>query len=143
MTESVLSGHVMVLRSHHFVKPARGVASMPNDNQAKALPPRTRLWRLPLFRLLAINLAAGAAVTVLLVGGLLLLNPGGLRDLIFADRSPAVALGLLLFSFFVTLGSTAMGTAIMAAGQREENGGPRGSGKLVTERLRRKDSPAG
>ncbi len=96
---------------------------MRNNDQS----PRVRLLRVPLFRLLAINLAAGAAVTVLLVGGLLLINPGNLRDLIFADRSPAVALGLLLVSFFITLGSTAMGTAIMAAGAGEnDDGKPRG-----------------
>jgi len=87
--------------------------------------------RAPLARLLAVNLAIGAVVTVLLVGGLLALNPSGLRDLIFADRAPGVALGLLLMSFFITFGSTAMGTAIMALGQREEeNQRPRGPGRL-------------
>ena len=72
----------------------------------------------PLFRLLAINLAAGAAAAVLLLGGLLALNPHGLRDLILADRSPATAIGLLLFGLLITFGSTAMGTAIMALGGR-------------------------
>ena len=92
--------------------------------------------RAPLARLLAINLAIGAAVTVLLVGGLLALNPGGLRHLIFADRTPGVALGLLLMSFFITFGSTAIGTAIMALGQREEETQrPRGPGRLSVERL--------
>ena len=67
-----------------------------------------------LFRLLAFNLAAGIAAAALLVGGLLLLNPAGLRDLIFADQEPATALGLLLFGFVVTFSSAAMGTAIMA-----------------------------
>src|SRR3974390_139395 len=85
----------------------------------------------PLARLLAINLVIGAAVTLLLVGGLLALNPSGLRDLIFADRSPGIALALLLMSFFITFGSTAMGTAIMALGRREEgNERPRGPGRL-------------
>jgi hypothetical protein len=42
--------------------------------------------------------------------------PGGLRHLIFTDRPPWVAVGLLLFGFVVTLGSAAMGSAIMAAG---------------------------
>jgi protein-S-isoprenylcysteine O-methyltransferase Ste14 len=80
-------------------------------------------WRkTPLARLLAINLAIGAVLALLLVGGLLLLNPGGLRDLIMADRSPLVALGLLLFGFIITLGSTAMGTAIMAMGDWDEDG---------------------
>ena len=83
----------------------------------------------PLARLLLINLAIGAVVTLLLVGGLLLLNPAGLRDLIFADRSPAVALALLLMSFFITFGSTAMGTAIMTLGQRERGDTSRGVAK--------------
>lgn len=81
--------------------------------------PRRRLGflRVPLFRLLAINLAAGVAIAALVVGGLLALNPGGLRHLIFADASPGTALGLLLFGFVVTFGSAAMGTAIMAMGR--------------------------
>ena len=87
--------------------------------------------RVPLFRLLAINLAAGFALAVLLVGGLLALNPFGLRDLILADSSPGIALGLLLFGFVVTFGSSAMGSAIMALGKRQaEEDGPRGGGAL-------------
>lgn len=74
------------------------------------------VFRLPLFRLLAINLAIGSAGAVLLVGGLFVFNLYGLRDLIVADYSPATALGLLLFGLFITFGSTAMGTAIMALG---------------------------
>jgi hypothetical protein len=74
--------------------------------------------RQPLFRLLLINLAIGVAVAALMLGGLLALNPENLRDLIFADRSPLTALGLLLFGLIVTLGSTAMGTAIMSLGRR-------------------------
>ncbi len=90
-------------------------------------------WRkTPLARLLAINLAIGVALALLLVGGLLLLNPGGLRDLIMADRSPLVALGLLLFGFVVTLGSTAMGTAIMAMGDWDEDGP---GGRLRTQEV--------
>ena len=79
----------------------------------------------PLLRLLAINLAIGAAAAVLLLGGLLALNPHGLRDLIAADSSPLTALGLLLFGFVVTFGSVAMGTAIMAIGRGEDGGGKR------------------
>jgi hypothetical protein len=85
-----------------------------------------RLLQVPLFRLLAINLALGLGMAVVLVGGLLVLDPWGLRHLILADHSPGVAIGLLLGSFFVTFGSTAMGTAIMALGGSEENDGPRG-----------------
>jgi hypothetical protein len=91
------------------------------------------LLRLPLFRLLAINLAAGVTLAALSVSGLLALDPGGLRHLIFADRSPATALGLLLFGFVVTFGSTAMGTAIMAMGKPAANDDtPRGPRWPVT-----------
>ena len=94
------------------------------------------LLRVPLFRLLAINLAAGTAAAALFVGGLLALNPANLRGLILADSSPGTALGLLLFGFVVTFGSTAMGTAIMAMGKREaeEDDGPRGPPRLVAQR---------
>jgi len=95
------------------------------------------LFRYPLFRLLAINLAAGAALAVLLVGGLLWLDPGGLRHLIFTDRSPGVALGLLLFGFVVTFASAAMGSAIMALGERKtEDDAPRGPPLLAEETVR-------
>src|SRR5450755_412399 len=94
----------------------------------------------PLFRLLAINLGIGAGLAVVLVGGLLALDPGSLRHLIFADRSPGTALGLLLFGFIVTFGSTAMGTAIMAAGKPppSNDDGPRGGkGRLVPQQIAR------
>ena len=81
------------------------------DHQPPARPIRS-LLRIPLFRLLAINLAIGACAAALLVGGLLWLNPGHLRELIFADRAPGVALFLLLASFLITFGSAAMGSAI-------------------------------
>lgn len=90
---------------------------------------RMTIFRVPLFRLLAINLAAGTAAAVLLLCGLLALNPHGLRDLILADHSPVTAIGLLLFGLFITFGSTAMGTAIMALGSLADNGaGGGGSG---------------
>ena len=95
---------------------------MPNKERAR----RFGFLRVPLFRLLAINLAVGAALAAVLVGGLLALNPGGLRHLIFADSSPGTALGLLLFGFVVTLGSAAMGTAIMAMGRGEDDETRRG-----------------
>ena len=97
---------------------------------------RASVFRVPLFRLLAINLAIGITVAALLVGGLLLLNPGGLRHLIFTDRSPWVAIGLLLFGFIVTFGSAAMGSAIMAAGlPRDEDDRGGGPGKMVRQEV--------
>ncbi|MCD0420291.1 hypothetical protein LOC51_23995 [Rubrivivax sp. JA1024] len=93
------------------------------------MPRRGILKGHPLFRLLAINLAIGVMIAALLLGGLLYLNPGHLRDLIFADDSPGTALGLLLFGFVVTFGSAAMGSAIMAMGT-DLRGGGKGGRKL-------------
>lgn len=81
------------------------------------------IFQVPLFRLLALNLGIGMAAAALMVGGLLLLNPHRLRDLIFADASSGAALILLLFGFIITFGSAAMGAAIMAIGQRPKSGG--------------------
>lgn len=108
------------------------------DHQPPARPIRS-LLRIPLFRLLAINLAIGACAAALLVGGLLWLNPGHLRELIFADRAPGVALFLLLASFLITFGSAAMGSAIMAQGRKEDSskGGGHGSRLAVQEAARR------
>ena len=89
------------------------------------------LLREPLFRLLAINLAIGVTAAALMLGGLLALNPYGLRDLIVADRSPLTALGLLLFGFVVTFGSVAMGTGIMAIGRDDGGRGKRKSDPLL------------
>jgi hypothetical protein len=83
------------------------------------------LLRLPLLRLLAINLAIGATIAALMLGGLLALNPGNLRGLILGDRNGPAALVLLAFGLVVTFGSVAMGTAVMALGRTSKpaNGG--------------------
>ncbi|MGX1319689.1 hypothetical protein AB7M17_003142 [Bradyrhizobium sp. USDA 377] len=104
---------------------------MPDNHQPRA----ARLLRIPLFRLLAINLAIGACAAVLLVGGLLWLNPGHLRELIFADRAPGIALVLLLASFLITFGSAAMGSAIMAQGRKAEDGGRGGGSRLAVQEV--------
>lgn len=93
------------------------------------------LLRIPLLRLLAINLAIGVCVAALMLGGLLALNPGGLRDLILADREGGAALGLLLFGLVITFGSVAMGSAIMALGNGG-NGGGRGGKPQMTAAAR-------
>jgi hypothetical protein len=77
----------------------------------------------PLLRLLAINLAAGFAAALLMLAGLLAINPLHLRELIFADGA---ALALLLFGLTVTFGSAAMGSAVMMLGKERRN--ERGSG---------------
>ncbi|MDO8878791.1 MAG: hypothetical protein Q8M24_20670 [Pseudolabrys sp.] len=80
-------------------------------------PRPATFFRQPLIRLLAINLAIGVSAAVLMLGGLMAINPYGLRDLIFSDRSGGAAIGLLLFGLVVTFGSVAMGTAIMTLGK--------------------------
>jgi hypothetical protein len=76
-----------------------------------------RFFDLSLIKLLAINLAGGVVFAMLVVGGLLLFDAHGLGRLLLHDRSPALAVGLLLFGFVVTLGSWVMGTAIMQIGR--------------------------
>lgn len=115
---------------------------MPNARR-RARPHAFRLLRVPLFRLLAINLAIGACAAVLLVGGLLWLNPGHLRELIFADRAPGIGLALLLASFVITFGSAAMGSAIMAQGRKQDERGGHGghTSRLAAQRLPRRAPP--
>ncbi len=81
---------------------------------------------MPLLRLLAINLAAGIAVALLALGGMLAISPQ-LRTLILADHSPAVPLALLGGGFIVTFASVVMGTAIWRIGR--EHDGPSGGGR--------------
>lgn len=95
--------------------------------------------RQPLLRLLAVNLAIGICAASVMLAGLLVLNPGGLRTLILADRDTGAAFGLLMFGFLITFGSAAMGSAVMALGRKPPPDKPRG-GKLqrrpVPARLR-------
>jgi hypothetical protein len=95
------------------------------------------LARQPLIRLLVVNCAAGVAAALLMLGGLMALNPGNLRALIFADRMGAVALGLLLFGLVVTFGSVAMSTAIMALGRERDSGERGGRARPLAARLRK------
>ena len=83
--------------------------------------PETPLLRQPLIRMLAINLAIGVGIALLMLGGLLALNPHGLRNLIMADRFGGAVIGLLLFGLIVTFGSVAMGTAVMMLGKDKTN----------------------
>ena len=78
-------------------------------------------FRLPLLRLLAVNLKNGITIAALMLGGLLALSPR-LLALVAHDWS---AFGLLLFGFVVTFGSAAMGSAVMMLGRqpRAEQGG--------------------
>jgi len=80
---------------------------------------------MPLLRLLAVNCAAGIAIALLALGGLLVVDVP-LRELILRDQSPFVALALLGGGFIITFGSAVMGTAVMRLGG--EPGSPPVSG---------------
>src|SRR5262249_10296518 len=67
----------------------------------------------PLLRLLQINLLFGVAVAIIAVGGLMLLDVNGLRHLVLADHSPALALAVLLIGFALTFGGGLIGTAMV------------------------------
>jgi hypothetical protein len=95
-----------VARGALFRRIAR-IAPMPAARHSAAMP---------LLRLLGINCAAGIAVALLGVCGLLALN-AELRNLILSDHSPGVALTLLAGGFIVTFASAAVGTAIMRLDQ--------------------------
>ena len=94
------------------------------------------LGRLPLLRLLAINLAIGIVAAIVMVAGLMWLNPAHLRDLILADRSGVAAFALLLFGLGVTFGSVAMGAAIMTLGHERRRGPGGGTPVAVPVRAR-------
>ena len=78
-------------------------------------------FRQPLIRLLVINLAIGVSAAMLMLGGLMAINPHNLRELILSDRSGGATIGLLLFGLVVTFGSVAMGAAIMALGKSKHD----------------------
>jgi hypothetical protein len=67
----------------------------------------------PLLRLLEVNLLFGVAVAILAVAGLLLLDVNGLRHLLLADQSPALALAVLVSGFALTFGGGLIGTAMV------------------------------
>lgn len=74
----------------------------------------------PLFRLLAWNWLAGAAVAAILFGGLIGMNTMHLRDLILESDHPLVPIAMLVAGFLVTFSSVAMGTAIMTMPLEDE-----------------------
>ena len=100
--------------------------------------PRPR-WReiasVKLFRLLAINLAAGIELALVMVGGLLLFDSHHLRSLILRDPSGILIVALMLFGFIVTLGSVAMGSAIMRLRENDEPPSPNGTNLGLEPRL--------
>lgn len=105
----------------------RAVAADPDDDPRLFAPQDPDLRNLysearqsRLLRYLAFHLASGIVIGTAAVGGLLAVNPGGIRTVIFADDASWLAISLLLFGFVLTFSSFVVGTAIMAIGSSEE-----------------------
>ena len=86
----------------------------------------------PLLRFLALHLAIGASVAVLVVTALILTDAHALGRLIMEDRDPIVAIAMLMIGFVITIGSAAMGAAIMGLPYDQ---GDRPKGRKVAVRV--------
>ena len=83
--------------------------------------------RQPLLRLLAINLAIGIGAAIAIVATLVYFDVHGLGALVRDSDSGILAVVLLTFGFIVTLGSVAMGVAVMLLpGKDDDDDGPGG-----------------
>lgn len=80
------------------------------------------VWKLPLFRLLALNALAGATAGLVVSTGLIVLDVGGFGHLVAADATPLVPYALVTAGFVITLASVAMGVAVMRLGEGGEGG---------------------
>lgn len=92
-----------------------------------------------LLRFLALHLAIGVSVAVMVVAGLILTDAHSLGRLIWQDRDPVVAVVVLLFGFVITFGSVAMGAAIMGLPYGEGGGA---KGRRVSSRAAGEPIPA-
>ena len=71
------------------------------------------LWRVEVFRHVLPQLLAGCIAGVVAACGMVASNLGSLRDLVLHTDGGWIAFGLLVFGMVVTLGSVAIGAAIM------------------------------
>ncbi len=94
-----------------------------------------RLRDEPLLRLLAVNGLIGAVVAGALAAVVLITDTAHLRTLIFSSREPWIGIVLLFFGFVVTMGSVAMGTAVMLLPKDDDDDGPGGGSKLEVLKL--------
>ncbi len=72
-----------------------------------------------LLRFFAGHLVVGFIAGEGLLAGLLVLDIGGLRSLIWASSDRVISLGLLIMFFAITFGSLAMGTGVMGLRHRQ------------------------
>ena len=83
-----------------------------------------RLFDEPLFRLIAINGAAGICIALLVLAGIFWMNIGNLSTLVQNADDPVIPVLMLAFGLVITLGSVVIGSAIMLLG-KDTGGGPR------------------
>jgi hypothetical protein len=100
--------------------------SKPEERTRETATEGQGLLASPFFRLLAINWLIGAFAAVLVLGGLLWLDTGGLRSLILNSPEPWLPIVVLLFGLMITLCSAAMGAAVMALPSEADGGNDRG-----------------
>jgi hypothetical protein len=91
--------------------------------------------RNPLLRLLAINCLTGMAVAVVMVGAILWTDTAHLWTLISTTSDPVTPVVLLFLGLMLTLGSVAMGTAIMSLPYGEETDPPSGTKQATFTKL--------
>jgi hypothetical protein len=100
---------------------------------------RGKLPRHPLFRLLLVNGLAGAALGVLFVVGILVIDVAGIRNLLAGTGEWVIGLALLTMGSVTTFASVAMGGAIMLIPKPRDSGADDstgGHGALVPVRVR-------
>ncbi len=71
------------------------------------------VWFVEVFRYVLPHLAAGCIAGVVAACGMVATNLGSLRDLVVNTEGGWLAFALLIFGMVVTLGSAAIGAAIM------------------------------
>jgi hypothetical protein len=97
--------------------------------------PNDRPSRNPLLRLLAINCLTGMAVAIVMVGAILWTDTAHLWTLISTASDPVTPVVLLVFGLMLTLGSVAMGTAIMSLPYGDEKDPPSGTRQAAFTKL--------
>ena len=113
---------------------------MGDINVMTARPPRH-----PLLPLLLVNGLAGTASAVIVVAGLILADVGAIGTLVMSASQPIIPILLMTAGFTITLGSAAMGVAIMRIGSGDRDGmkkpGARAAPGLKDRKLNRRRQP--
>lgn len=94
-----------------------GFRSTPTEGQTLGM----FVQRHPLIRLCFVNGTLGALAATTVVGGLMASNAHGLRTLVMGQPDGWIAVAVLTAGFVVTLGSVAIGMAVMMLPNSRDN----------------------